>query len=339
MNVEITPVDPFDDAAVDAWWTAYAAAERTDRGADAVIWTREETRNELQQSSSTIERRVFLVRDGSDIVGSASLALPRKDNTHVAHLSVSMPPEHRRHGFGTAAVVFLEAAATEAGRHVARADASWPYALGPDGTGSPGREFARQQGYTLALGDVQSRLPLPFDEALLERMKADISEAITGYVIRSWTGAVPADLVEGWALLDASIDTEAPRGDLDIGPTEPDVSSIREDEELLVRQNRRSFGTAALTPGGEVAAYTQLVVSGDDGNAYQWGTLVRAADRGHRLGTAVKLANLRMLRDHAPETRAVYTYNAESNEHMRAINTALGFRPSERMGELQKRLG
>ncbi|MGS0561349.1 GNAT family N-acetyltransferase [Microbacterium aurugineum] len=252
--------------------------------------------------------------------------------------SPNAPTAHRRRGVGRAALAFLEAEAATAGRTTAQGDTSWPYGLGPDGTGAPGLEFARRHGYALALGDVQNRLALPVDLPLLDRIDADIAEAARGYSVRSWIGPVPADVVEGWAILDASIDTEAPSGDLDIEPATPDVEGIREQEELLVRQNRLPIGSVALTPDGQVAAYTQLVVSGDDGNAYQWGTLVRGADRGHRLGTAVKIANLRLLQDRAPDAPAVYTYNAESNAHMLAVNTLLGFVPTERMGELQKRL-
>lgn len=338
MTFEITRIDPFDAPAVDAWWDAYAAAERADRGADTPVWSREETRSAMQQQSRILERRPVLLRDGDAVVGAAGLALPLKDNTHIAHLAVHVPPTHRRRGVGTAALAFLEADAIAAGRTVAQGDTSWRYELGSDGTGAPGREFARHHRYTLALGDVQNRLALPVDPALIDRVEADAATARRGYTIRSWVGPVPDDVVEGWAILDASIDTEAPSGDLDIEPAKPDVESIREQEDLLVRQNRVSFGTVASTPGGQVAAYTQLVLSGDDDNAYQWGTLVRTADRGHRLGTAVKVANLRLLQHEAPQARAVYTYNAESNAHMLAVNTLLGFAPAERMGELQKHL-
>ncbi|MFY9713132.1 MAG: GNAT family N-acetyltransferase [Microbacterium sp.] len=338
MPLEMTRIDPFDDTAVDAWWDAYAAAERADRGPDAALWTREESRNQLQQDSKVVERRAFLLSSGSHVVGSASLALPLKDNTHVAHLAVCIRPEHRRRGFGSAALAFLEGEARNSGRATAQSTASWPHELGPEGAGAPGREFARRHGYALALGDLQSRLPLPVDPVLLDGIQADLADAIVGYEIRSWVGPVPDDVVEGWAILDSSVNTEAPSGDLDIEPVTPDVSSIRESEELIERQHRTSFGTIALASDGSAAAYTQLVVSSADGNAYQWGTLVRGADRGHRLGTAVKLANLRMLQHEAPQARAVYTYNAESNAHMLAVNTLLGFRPSERMGEFQKRL-
>lgn len=339
MTLEISRIDAFDDEAFDAWWHAYATAERTDRGPDAPVWTLEESRSGLQQASTVVERRAFLLRERGTVVGSASLALPLKDNTHVAHLGVSVLPAHRRRGHGSAALAHLEREATASGRTTAQGTTNWPYELGSEGAGAPGREFARRHGYTLALGDVQNRLELPLDAAALDAIQAEIAEAARGYQIRSWAGPIPDDVVERWAILDASLDTEAPTGELDLEPQKPDVGSIRESEELIARQRRTSFGTIALTPDGEGAAYTQLVLSGDDGNAYQWGTLVRAADRGHRLGIAVKLANLRMLQHEAPHAKAVYTYNAESNAHMLAVNTLLGFRPSERMGELQRRLG
>lgn len=339
MTLDIARIDPFDDEAVDAWYDAYEVAERADRGPDAPLWTREESRSELKQESQVVERRAYLFRHRETVVGSASIALPLKDNTHVVHVGLCIRPEHRRRGHGSAALAFIEAETAAVGRSVVQGTTSWRYELGPDGAGAPGREFARARGYSLALGDVQNRLELPVDPALLDRIESDIAAHVRGYDIRSWAGPIPDDVVEGWTILDASLETEAPTGDLDVEPQTPDVSSIRELEELLVIQNRTSFGTIALSPDGSAAAYTQLVVSGDDGNAYQWGTLVRGADRGRRLGIAVKVANLRLLQHEAPQTRAVYTYNAESNAHMLAVNTLLGFRPSERMGEQQKRLG
>jgi len=40
----------------------------------------------------------------------------------------------------------------------------------------------------------------------------------------------------------------------------------------------------------------------------------------------VKLANLVRLADAAPERSVVYTWNADENDHMLAINIELGFR-------------
>ena len=336
--LELTQVDPFDSASVDLWWDIYAAAERADRGTDTAVWTRGESRHELQQRSSAIERRAYLARLDGDVVAGGRLALPLRDNVRTASLGVHVAPGRRRRGAGSAVLSALESAARDAGRSILTSSASWPYEAGDDGIGIPGREFARHHGYALALGDVQSRLRLPLDAELLDDLRTETVARSAGYRLRSWIGSVPEEVVRGWAELDAALETEAPMGDLDIEPASVDIAALRENEALLARQNRRSYGTVAVDADGRVVAYTQLVVSGDDGNAYQWGTLVRREARGHRLGMAVKVANLRMLHENAAAVRSVYTYNAGVNEHMLAINRALGFAPSEHMAEFQKRV-
>lgn len=334
--LELIRIDPFDDTAVDLWWDIYAAAERADRGAETAVWTRGESRHELQQHTEAIERRAYLARFDGEVVAGGRLALPLRDNRRTASLGVHVAPDFRRRGSGTAVLSALEDAARSAGRSILTSNASWPYAAGDDGAGVPGREFARRHGYALALGDVQSRLRLPLDAELLDDLEREASARHSGYALRSWIGSVPRTLVHDWAELDASLETEAPVGDLDIEPASVDIAALRSDETLLARQNRRSYGTVAQDAAGRVAAYTQLVVSGDDGNAYQWGTLVRHEARGHRLGMAVKVANLRLLQEHSAAVRSLYTYNAGVNEHMLAINRRLGFAPSEHLGEFQK---
>lgn len=336
--LQLTQIDPFDDAAVDLWWDIYAAAERADRGTDTAVWTRNESRHELRQRSDTIERRAYLARRSGEIIAGGKLALPLRDNVSTASLGVHVAPDRRRRGIGTDVLAALEAEALGAGRRILKASASWPYAAGDDGAGCPGREFARRHGYALALGDVQSRLQLPCAAGLLDELDAEASAHSSGFALRSWIGNVPEPLLRGWAELDAAVETEAPVGDLELEPASVDTAEVRETEMLLAQQNRRSFGTVAQDAAGRVVAYTQLVVSADDGNAYQWGTLVRKEARGHRLGLAVKVANLRLLQEHAAAVRSVYTYNAGVNRHMLAINRRLGFTPSEHLGEFQKRV-
>ena len=56
---------------------------------------------------------------------------------------------------------------------------------------------------------------------------------------------------------------------------------------------------------------------------------------------ATKLHNLRRFQESgAAAGRArVFTYNAEVNTHMIGVNDAMGFRPVQRLGEFQKKLG
>jgi len=73
----------------------------------------------------------------------------------------------------------------------------------------------------------------------------------------------------------------------------------------------------------------------DPGVVYQWDTLVLPAHRGHRLGLALKVANLRTVQDAHPERTDVRTFNADANTYMVAVNEAIGFTAVEYVGEWQ----
>jgi hypothetical protein len=68
------------------------------------------------------------------------------------------------------------------------------------------------------------------------------------------------------------------------------------------------------------------------------GTLVRRDHRGHRLGSAVKVANLEALQRDRPDVTTVETQNAEQNPWMVSINERLGFEPVAVCPELVRRL-
>ena len=70
----------------------------------------------------------------------------------------------------------------------------------------------------------------------------------------------------------------------------------------------------------------------------QWATLVHREHRGHRLGAAVKVANLRRLQRDRPDITEVVTQNAEVNEQMIGINARLGFEPVALVPEFVRRL-
>ena len=91
---------------------------------------------------------------------------------------------------------------------------------------------------------------------------------------------------------------------------------------------------------GELVAYTVLAWRPEvPESLIQEDTLVAGEHRGHRLGMLIKAANLRGAQEKWPSARSVLTWNASGNQHMLAINTALGFRPAGLEGEWQKQLG
>lgn len=339
--MRIVEVDVHDRAAFDAWHHVYATAERHGREGFSTAWTLEEIRATMQDTTSIRARYdAWNGLVGGQVVAVGWLRRSLLDNLDRAEVAVHVLPEHRRRGHGRAMAAHVEAAAHAHGRRVLGAEASFAYDAGPAGTGEDGPEFARALGYDLALGDVQRTLRLPVDPALLDRLAAGSAPRHASYTLRSWAGPVPDDLIEGWAALTSTLVTEAPTGDLDLEPEAADPAAVREGEALAARQGRTKFNTVALDPHGEVVAYTDLATTVHEPHrAYQWGTLVRADHRGHRLGVAVKVANLRLLHAEGPAgLREMVTWNADVNEHMIGVNERLGFVPVARLGEFQKRL-
>jgi len=340
MTIEILPLDPADDAAFGAWHRAYAVAETHELGAAATPWQLEELRALLRDTgSSSWSGGWSAVLDG-ETVGAGWMRTPLLDNLELAELAVHVLPDHRRRGIGTALLAHVEAEARARGRRVLTGLPSWAWDAGSDGAGGSGPCFARASGYVLALSEVQRELALPVDEDLLVRLADDAARAHAAYTLRSWVGPVPDDLLEGWARLSSTLVTEAPTGDLVVEPETVSTDAVREREATIERQGRTKYNTVAVSVAGEVVAYSDIATTvHEPGRAYQWGTLVRSADRGHRLGMAVKVANLRLLQAERPDIVRLTTYNAEVNRHMVGVNEAMGFRPVARLGDFQKELG
>jgi hypothetical protein len=63
-----------------------------------------------------------------------------------------------------------------------------------------------------------------------------------------------------------------------------------------------------------------------------------AAHRGHRLGVLLKTDMNLWLREVQPKLSTIDTWNAESNDHMIAVNDAIGYRIMGRELQFQKSL-
>ncbi|MCW2773207.1 MAG: hypothetical protein JWN91_1533 [Nocardioides sp.] len=337
-DLVIEALDEHDNAAFDAYYDVYHAATAP-LGDLASPWMREEYRAIIQEDATRRWNGAYLGTVDGVPVATGLLRMPLLDNLESADVDVHVLPEHQRRGHGTAMLSRLEAEAKGRGRTLLNAEAVWSYDAGPTGAGSAGGEFARSRGFALGISDVKRVLPLPVPDALLDELAEEAAPHHATYSLRSFVGRVPDELAQGWALLSASLMTEAPTGEMLREPEAPDVAAMRESEANSVLQGRTKFNTVALDAGGEVVAYTDIAASAHDPRtAYQWGTLVRRDARGHRLGVAVKVANLRLLQAEGPPLDRVTTYNAEVNGHMIGVNERLGFVPVGRLGEFQKRL-
>ncbi|MCW2758985.1 MAG: mshD 3 [Nocardioidaceae bacterium] len=337
-GVDITLLDGSDAGLFRDWHTVQQVSQEHGRPY-ANVWTHDQVLSEVRAPTS---RRRFLpyagVVDGA-VVSAGVLSLPMADNLTASNVTVDTRPELRGRGYGGAMLAHLEAVAASEGRTLADTEIPYPYDAPADGAGHPDVEFATRRGYAFGLGDVHRMLELPAPDGLLERLADDAAPHHTTYRVVAFAGPVPDEHLASYAVINASLMTEAPAGEIEREAESTDPALVREAEALQEAQGRTPYVALALDPQGEVAAYTKLLSSRQEpGKGYQWGTVVRRQDRGHRLGVAVKVANLRLLQAEEPDVERVFTYNAEVNVHMVAINDAVGFRPVERLGEFRKRL-
>ncbi|NEA34093.1 GNAT family N-acetyltransferase [Streptomyces sp. SID13031] len=300
-----------------------------------VFWPLEEMRISVTAETPYYEREIWAVRDdGGRIAGVLYVELPQKDNTNLAALDLGVVPDRRRQGFGTVLARLGEERVAHHGRTVVQCMVHSP--LGEE---TAGRAFARAHGLTVGISDMHRILQLPLEESFLEELAAEVAEHHRDYRLVSWQDRCPDDLVDGYAALEGTFLTEAPMGELEVEAEVWDAARVRFREEQARAQGRNSCVTVAIAPDGTLVGQTELFFPGHDQvNAFQSGTLVARAHRGHRLGLALKARNhLELQRSHT-ERRILHTWNAEVNTAMNAVNERLGFVPVELTEEWQRKI-
>jgi GNAT superfamily N-acetyltransferase len=200
-----------------------------------------------------------------------------------------------------------------------------------------GVRFAQKRGFTCRSRDVHQVLDLPVDAGRLDELARHAEPG--DYRLRTWSGPCPDDLVPGYVSLRSRFMSEIPMGDMEYEPEVWNPDRLRAEEEKWQAQSRTWFTTVAVAPNGDLVGHTILVLPGHDPEpAYQGDTMVLPEHRGHRLGLALKVANLRTMTAAQPRRRAVHTWNAEENGPMVAVNDAMGFRRVELTGVYQRDL-
>jgi GNAT superfamily N-acetyltransferase len=272
-----------------------------------------------------------VVEDGR-IVAHAELTLPWLDNRTNAILDLTVHPLVRRRGAGRLLWDHVADVARSDGRKLIFFDAKM---------GSSGEAFAR--ALDAELGIYSARRRLVVDEAARARaaeLEASSRRAGSRYEVVTFVGVTPPEWLEGMAYLTGRMSTDAPLENLELQPEAYDAERLRGREEIgLVRGAVMYQALAVESATGAVVAMTNVGMTREDPtHAWQWNTIVDPDHRGHRLGTWVKVANLALILEREPALRTVITWNAASNEHMIAVNEAMGFRLLDHWGEWQARL-
>jgi len=299
-----------------------------------------------------------LAEDGArpavhDVVAHLYVGRPLTSNEHLGEAYAFVRPAERGRGIGSALLDLGERLNLDAGRTVLFSDTSHgvepppgPGALeATTGAGrvpadAPGPRLLRTRGYVLEQVERHSVLDLPVPRETLDAHRdAARGRAGDDYRLHTWTDEVPDAWLDQVALLFTRMSTDAPTGGVDYGEDPWDARRVRIwVGEQAERRNGFLVTVAEHVPTRTLAAFTVFAYPRErDDFAFQEDTLVLREHRGRRLGMLVKVANLDALAVERPATRRVHTWNAQENDHMLAINVALGFRPAGVWAAWQRR--
>lgn len=317
MNIEQVDLGSGDTGKIRACFEVSLAAQRVDEP-EGPWFTERPFTGWLTVGWDGNPREAWLATDQGSPVGWYRLELPARENVDQAHLNIVVHPAHRRRGPGRALLRHAAGRAAEHGRTVLNGGAR---------DGSPGEAFARSAGAKPGMADVQRMLDIgKLEKDRLTRLRSPAERAAAGYSLVSWAGPVPEEYIEQAAAVYNGM-ADAPR-DPEIAHEPWDAERVRQRvNELRLHYGMRDYTVAARHDDtGELAGLTEVSVDpADPGWGFQVFTVVIREHRGHRLGLLLKIAMMELLATTEPQLERIVTWNDQGNEHMIAVNDAMGY--------------
>ncbi len=268
---------------------------------------------------------------GVEPVGVLSVDLPVRDNRHLVWADITVHPDARRRGHGSAMLAEVLRRTREAERTTV-----W---IGCPSDDAGAACFLAGNGFRYASHDARRRQRLAdVDPTEIGRLRAEAEPAASGYDLERLTPPLSEELQAEIAVVAESIN-DAPMGDLTWEREVFDAQLVRDIEaaregrgDRLYRVVARHRDTRAL--GGHTMVTT---TPRRPTWAYQGDTAVAREHRGHRLGLLLKIEMMAWLAEAEPQVEIVETWNQADNTHMIAVNEALGYRLNRvfHMHELQ----
>jgi predicted N-acetyltransferase YhbS len=292
-------------------------------------WTLTSYSGYLQHGWDGEPPRTFVAREDGAVVGCVEVHTSEWDNTHLAWLWLSVHPDRRGAGRGSELLRFGLDQARAVGRT----------SVGADGWESAAvQAFAARHGFERRSQAINRRQYLAdVDRARLKQLYVDAEAAAAAYDLVRIDGRTPDDLLEAVVTMTAAIN-DAPTDDLDIEDEVFTAERVRGYEEATLARGLRLHRLVARhRETGELAGHT--VVAVDEERPWigdQHDTSVVRGHRGHRLGLLLKTGMLQWLAEAEPQLESIDTWNAESNDHMIAVNEALGYRVMGRGLQFQR---
>jgi RimJ/RimL family protein N-acetyltransferase len=325
-----------DRAEFSLWYSVLHEAELTGRPADAPVFSDREVRVMFANGDPTERLTAYAGFDGDTIVAIGIAALRLLTNTDKEYVYVAVPARLGRQGFGSSMLEFLVQGAARGGITAALSDCWVPTG---ERESHAFRRFAEKNGFALANTEVRRELRLPVPADHLAAWAAEAAPHHLGYQIETFVDDVPDELIGSLCHVMNQLSRDAPTGDIELEAGGRTPETFRKRGQVRREMGITMYWALATDATGQTVAYTNLAVpEGPRDVVEQGGTLVLRGHRGHRLGLAVKSANLAAVQATHPERTRVNTQNAEVNAPMVAINEKMGFRPVELALEFQRAL-
>jgi GNAT superfamily N-acetyltransferase len=326
--VLVKRIDPTDDAGL-AEGAAVLAASDKDLWPELSGFSRRDIAAFARFSGKSKRYLMVAARadDDGPILGVGLLEFPLLDNTHSVEVTVAVHPHHRRRGVGTAVVEHMGELARTDGRRTLNTIVDVPVARADD---HASLQFAPKLGFHATMSGNTRRLDVPLDPVKTAELCGVIASARDAgdYRVLTFLSPWPDEFAEDeWELLRV-MSTDEPTGDGERQEEIWDAERMAEYDELRRQRGAMKLCTVAQhVPSGRAVALTEILVSDDEPHqSWQLITVVHPEHRGHRLGLAVKLANLEFLSRQSPGITFVVTGNAAVNAPMIAVNDMMGFR-------------
>lgn len=333
--------DPARVQAFRDWLAVSDAAEVAVHGLAELPWTPAEYLPMCHEPGAP--SRLFVVRDGSGaVVAAGAYDTKTEPGTTNCWLSLGVRPDRQRRGIGTLLADHLEGVARADGRtqwktyavsgQVGPAEGPG-YLPAPTGSGAVPEDeaavrFLTGRGWRFGQVNRISRLALPADPAVVRELHERASSAAgPGYRVHTWTGPTPERRLDGLALLQTRMSTDAPEGDMQEPEDVWTADRVRESEAQLATGPHTMLTLAVEhVESTTLAGFSQLKVPNDPARAVmQWDTLVLREHRGHRLGWLLKVVGIETVERDFPGRPSIVTFNAEENRPMLDVNEAVGF--------------
>ncbi|HEX2705203.1 MAG TPA: GNAT family N-acetyltransferase, partial [Candidatus Lustribacter sp.] len=314
----VDPLDPRDERLVLGCIKVYNRANSRVNGPHAQQVNLDQIRSVARDPAERRRAWAALDEDGK-VVGAVTLIEPLRENLDTASVWLAIRPRRWREGIGRLLQEQAESAAHASGRH-----RLYDHQESSDPSGGPGAAFARAMGHRESRLDLALELELPVPGRLLKAWEHEVRHP--AYEILTAWDTLPQDWLEDRARLARRLSTDAPLG-IDLDEGDWDADRLRTQWARGREQGTRAVESVARERAtGRLVAYSDVSVAlGNPDLAIQLDTLVLREHRGHRLGMAVKVANLRALAHELPGLARIRTWNAESNTPMLAVNQAMGF--------------